>query len=79
MHRGAQEKRERMASVRASQGIEVQPNNAAPLLRDEKARREWVDQELDMACQVRFSPFFLTRLHKFSSLGERTFGAKAES
>ncbi|KAK9792731.1 hypothetical protein WJX73_010908 [Symbiochloris irregularis] len=52
IHRGAAEKRERVAAVRALQGIEVQPNNAAPLLRDEKARREWVEQELDMACQT---------------------------
>ena len=55
VHKGAAEKRERTAIARGTsgpQGIEVQPNNAAPLLRDEKARREWVEQELDMACQV---------------------------
>ena len=32
--------------------VECQPNNAAPLLRDEKARREWVEHELDMSGQV---------------------------
>lgn len=33
-------------------GIEAQPNNTAPLLRDEKARKEWIEYELDMCCQV---------------------------
>jgi kinesin family protein 4/21/27 len=28
--------------------LELQPNAAAPLLRTEKARREWVEQELEL-------------------------------
>ena len=31
---------------------EAQPNNTAPLLRDEKARKEWIEYELNMCCQV---------------------------
>lgn len=36
----------------SSNAIEAQPNSAAPLLRDEKARREWIEHELDLCCQV---------------------------
>ena len=45
---------EKRAAAAASKpaGVECQPNAAAPLLRDEKARREWVEHELDMCCQV---------------------------
>jgi len=51
LHRVSGEKR---AAVVASKpaGVECQPNAAAPLLRDEKARREWLEHELDMCCQV---------------------------
>ncbi len=33
---------------------EVQPNAAAPLLRTEAARKEWLDNEIDSCSQVRF-------------------------
>ena len=51
LHRVSGEKR---AAVVASKpaGVECQPNAAAPLLRDEKARRDWLEHELDMCCQV---------------------------
>ena len=54
LNRAGAEKRERAAAARsgAQSSIEVQPNNLAPLLRDEKARRDWVEQELDICCQV---------------------------
>jgi len=35
------------AAARAGE-MEMQPNAAAPLLRTERARREWVEQELDL-------------------------------
>lgn len=42
---------ERSVSVPgASTTVECQPNPLAPLLRDEKARREWVEHELDACC-----------------------------
>ena len=53
VHRAAADKRDRGGSTARSSQVECQPNNAAPLLRDERARREWVDSELDQACQVR--------------------------
>lgn len=52
MHRGANEKRERTGSIFNANLVECQPNSAAPLLRDEKGRREWIEHELDMSCQV---------------------------
>lgn len=53
VHRASSEKRERAAPVSKSVGgVECQPNAAAPLLRDEKSRREWIEHELDMCCQV---------------------------
>ncbi|GAB4822357.1 hypothetical protein N2152v2_009403 [Parachlorella kessleri] len=30
--------------------VDCQPNQMAPLLRDEKSRREWVERELDVCC-----------------------------
>jgi hypothetical protein len=65
VQRASAERRERSGSVAsaagagaprpaaANSGVEVQPNGGAPLLRDEKARRDWVEHELDMCCQVR--------------------------
>lgn len=32
--------------------VEVQPNAQAPLLRTEKARREWLEKELDLCNQA---------------------------
>ncbi len=32
--------------------VDVQPNAGAPLLRNERARREWLEKELDMCNQV---------------------------
>jgi len=53
VHRASNEKRERAASVvKSVGGVECQPNAAAPLLRDEKSRRDWIEHELDMCCQV---------------------------
>ena len=51
LHRVSGEKRAAVAANKPA-GVECQPNAAAPLLRDEKARREWVEHELDMCCQV---------------------------
>lgn len=52
VHRASNEKRERAASLsKSATGVECQPN--APLLRDEKSRRDWIEHELDMCCQVR--------------------------
>ena len=64
VQRASTERRERSGSVSSAaerrpsaaalgSGVEVQPNGGAPLLRDEKARRDWVEHELDMCCQVR--------------------------
>lgn len=43
--------------TRGTQGtegeVECQPNQHAPLLRDEKARKSWVERELDACCAVR--------------------------
>lgn len=36
--------------------VECQPNQAAPLLRDEKSRREWVERELDICNQASSKP-----------------------
>ncbi len=52
VHRGTTEKRERSGSLSTANLVECQPNNAAPLLRDEKGRREWIEHELDLSCQV---------------------------
>ena len=52
VHRASSDKRERAASVSRPVGVECQPNLGAPLLRDEKGRREWIEHELDMCCQV---------------------------
>lgn len=37
--------------------LDCQPNASAPLLRDEKSRKDWIDRELDICNQV---PFTLT-------------------
>ena len=34
-------------------GMEMQPNVDAPLLRDDSARRKWLQQELTKCCEVR--------------------------
>ena len=64
VHRASGAQRERSASMSAAAragtpGVEAVPNSGAPLLRDERARREWLEHELDMCCQVwkpRFDP-----------------------
>ena len=62
VHRASNEKRERAASVsKSGNGVECQPNASAPLLRDDKGRRDWIEHELDMCCQVR--PSSLASLH----------------
>lgn len=38
------------AAAAAAADGECQPNPMAPLLRDEKGRREWVEGELDAHC-----------------------------
>lgn len=58
MHRQAGEQRKERAGLSKAgsqhgSSVECQPNNTAPLLRDEKARREWIEHELDLCCQVR--------------------------
>lgn len=52
MHQRAGEMKAQRPLHMNSNGIEAQPNSMAPLLRDEKARREWIEHELDMCCQV---------------------------
>ena len=53
VHRNREDKQAKaQAASRSNSGVECQPNIAAPLLRDEKARREWVERELDICCQV---------------------------
>ena len=59
LHRVSGEKRAAVAASKPA-GVECQPNAAAPLLRDEKARREWVEHELDMCCQVSPQPPAIT-------------------
>ena len=53
---GGEARRERAPAVAAAAaarpGVECQPNGSAPLLRDEKARREWLELELNICCQV---------------------------
>ena len=39
--------------------VEAQPNSNAPLLRDDRARQEWIEHELNMCCQV----YLLLNLH----------------
>jgi hypothetical protein len=34
-------------------GVECQPNGTAPLLRDERSRRDWVEHEISVCCQAR--------------------------
>ena len=53
VHKGREDKQAKaQATARANSLVECQPNTGAPLLRDEKARRDWVERELDMCCQV---------------------------
>lgn len=53
VHRGREDsKAKAQATAKASNLVECQPNTGAPLLRDEKARRDWVERELDICCQV---------------------------
>ena len=53
MHRGREDsKAKAQATAKANSLVECQPNTGAPLLRDEKARRDWVERELDICCQV---------------------------
>ena len=40
------------AAAKQSTPVECQPSASAPLLRDEKARRDWVERELEFCCQV---------------------------
>ena len=65
MHRAARSqadaRHERAATAAAARpggppGPECQPNAGAPLLRDERARREWLEHELGLACQARGPP-----------------------
>ena len=53
VHQRAGEMKAQRPQHTASNGVEAQPNNTAPLLRDEKARRDWIEHEVDMCCQVR--------------------------
>ena len=54
VHRGREDsKAKAQATAKANSLVECQPNTGAPLLRDEKARRDWVERELDICCQVR--------------------------
>lgn len=53
VHKGREDKQAKaQATARANSLVECQPNTGAPLLRDEKARRDWVERELDICCQV---------------------------
>ena len=40
------------AAAKQATPVECQPSASAPLLRDEKARRDWVERELEFCCQV---------------------------
>lgn len=53
LHRQRDEAKSK-AQVAAKQAtpVECQPSASAPLLRDEKARRDWVERELEFCCQV---------------------------
>ncbi|DBB08621.1 TPA: hypothetical protein ACH3X3_008748 [Trebouxia sp. C0006] len=52
VHRGREDsKAKAQATAKANSLVECQPNTGAPLLRDEKARRDWVERELDICCQ----------------------------
>ncbi len=73
LHRVSGEKRAAVAANKPA-GVECQPNAAAPLLRDEKARREWVEHELDMCCQVSLQPPAMTCLPR-AVCKERTWVA----
>lgn len=56
VHKGREDKQAKaQATARANSLVECQPNTGAPLLRDEKARRDWVERELDICCQVGMS------------------------
>ncbi|DBA94598.1 TPA: hypothetical protein ACH3X1_002180 [Trebouxia sp. C0004] len=52
VHRGREDsKAKAQSTAKANSLVECQPNTGAPLLRDEKARRDWVERELDICCQ----------------------------
>ena len=62
VHRGREDtKAKAQATAKANSLVECQPNTGAPLLRDEKARRDWVERELDICCQVK-PPFYCLTL-----------------
>ncbi len=44
--------REGRGAHREDANVECQPHPAAPLLRDERGRREWVERELEACCQA---------------------------
>ena len=55
MHsRGAREAGPAAGNLRLAEGsgMEMQPNVDAPLLRDDSARRKWLQQELTKCCEV---------------------------
>ena len=55
VHKQTSESRGRNASglpPANSNKLDCQPNATAPLLRDEKSRKEWIDRELDSCTQV---------------------------
>jgi len=56
VHQRAGDTRSQRPLQPKSNGAEAQPNNSAPLLRDEKSRQQWVENELDMCCQVPAPP-----------------------
>ena len=47
-------KAQRPAGPFLSASCEAHPTNTASLLRDDKARKQWIEHELDMCCQVIF-------------------------
>lgn len=52
VHKGREDsKAKAQAAAKPNNLVECQPNTGAPLLRDEKARRDWVERELDICCQ----------------------------
>ncbi len=48
----AQSKEANARAASAGAEVECQPNTSAPLLRDDKARKAWVERELDACCAV---------------------------
>lgn len=56
--------------------VDCQPNQWAPLLRDEKSRRDWVERELDACCASYDLQVSLTATHVSASCQIRLWLSK---